>query len=368
MYSPEHEEGYFMSVQTEERNEMRAEVQTETIVLAENGLGFGDGSISVESQLAQPEVSNLTPEALEVGTDIILHEPEVFPDVDEDDDGCGDGRRTAVIYRMVPVVPEHPEASELYRQEFNKSRRRAKVFGGGLVIASSMYRTVILGKYQPGQTVLQERKEMARRLKKANIKHGAHTDNHAHGENCGCGAIDKYALTYEKALKYRSEIKDLVQLYVGDDWNKDWDDDFDYVYEVYEDLHENIEPYAVDAAGKKTMKLLEDDGAVIKELVDDHLEDFVVLDDVEGKTFDQPKFDELLKQRGVEGTAQAFAVDIWRGRMYAEFIAKTADVEHGMDYDQSYRRALIDFIARSTAGVAATLTKGDQKVILHRAK
>lgn len=356
-----------MGVQTAEHHEA-LELQTETIVLKENGLGFGDGGISVEAQLAEPEVSNLTPEVLEVGSDIILHEPEVYAEVEEDDDGCGDGRPTAVIYQMVPVVPESAESSELYKQQFNKSRRRAKVFGGGLVVASSMYRTVVLGKYQPGQTVLGERKKTAQLLKDANIKHGGHTDNHAHDEKCGCGAIDKFDQTFEKALKYRSNIKSVVQLYVGDNWNKDWEDDFNYTFDVYQDLQSNLNEYTVDASGAETRDLLEKEGAVIKELADEHLEDFVVLNDVEGTTFDQPKFDEILKQRGVQGAAQAFAVDIWRGRMYADFIAKTAEKEHGMDYQQSYRRALIDFLARSTAGVSAVLTKGDQKVFLHRAK
>jgi hypothetical protein len=367
MNSFEHEEGHFMGVQTTERKETLG-VQTETIIIAENGLGFGDGGISVEAQLAQPEVSNLTPEVLEVGTDIILHEPEVFAEVEEDDDGCGDGRPTAVIYQMVPVVPEHPESSELYQQQFNKSRRRAKLFGGGLVAASSMYRAVILGKYQLGQTVLGERKKTAALLKKANIRHGGHTDNHAHGENCGCGAIDKFDQTFEKALKYRSEIKSVVQLYAGDNWNQEWEADFNYVYDIYEDLQANLDEYTVDAAGVKTRELLEEEGAVIKRLADDHLEDFTILNDVEGTTFDQPKFDEILKQRGVEGAAQAFVVDVWRGRMYADFIAKTAQAEHGMDYNQSYRRALIDFLARSTSGVSATLTAGDQRVFLHKTK
>lgn len=367
MNSPEREEGYFMGVQTAEHKET-LEKQTETIVIAENGLGFGDGSISTNDMLSKPDVYNITPETLDAGQDIILHEDALFAEVEEDDDGCGDGRPTAVIYRMVPVVPENPESSELYQQQFNKSRRRAKVFGGGLIVASSMHRTVILGNYQPGQTVLGERKKVSKNLKAAGIKFGAHTDNHAHGPNCGCGAIDKYAQTFEKTLKYWSQIKDVMRLYVGDNWNEEWEKDSDYVRGVYENIQDNLADYTVDASGKKTQKLLEEEGAVIKGLDGEHLEAFVVFNEDEGTTFDQVKFAEMLKERGVKGPVHVFAVDTWRGRMYADFTAKTAEKEHGMDYQQSYRRALIDFLARSTAGVSAVLTAGDQKVLLHRAK
>jgi hypothetical protein len=110
---------------------------------------------------------------------------------------------------------------------------------------------------------------------------------------------------------------------------------------------------------------MEQHGSVIKELADEHLEDFIVVNDIENTTFDQRLFDEEMARRGVEGTAQAFVVDSWRGRMYADFIAGIAEKEYGMDRDWAYKKAEADFWIRTLA-VSATLTKGDLPTFARR--
>lgn len=362
MSSPESESALFMHSQ----QTVELETNVNVVALAPEGLGFGNGSISTKEQLKNPEKSGLTQEAFETGKDIIVNDPRVFVEVDEDDDGCGDGRPARVIYKMVPIIPESPE-SELHPQHFNKSRNRAKVFGGGLIAAASILRTAVWGNVTPGDTVLTDREKAASVLKSKKINFGAHTDNHAHGESCGCGAIDKYPVVLKDTLEFEDKIRGVVKLYVGDDWNDEWQRDTDFVFASYRDQVENSETFLQDTEGSKTIKLLERNGAVIKELADDHLEDYVVLNDEEGTTFDQRAFDTIMHERGVEGTAQAFTVDVWRGRMYAAAIATYAQEELGLDYDTTYRRGIVDFMARTTCGPSATLTDGTQPVFYRSA-
>lgn len=331
------------------------------VLLLPEGFGFGDGSISAKEQLAHPERSGLTKQAFDTGKDIILNDERVWVVVEVNDDGCGDGRPTSVVYRMVPAVPGQP-GSQLQEQVFNTSKNRAKVFGGGLVVASSMLRTAAWGKLTPRDTVLSDRQQTAEILKGVNIAFGAHTDNHAHGDSSGCGAIDKYPVTVEKTLKYRDKIQGVLHAYVGDDWDEAWQADSGYVFASYQDQLDEAAHYFMDTEGRKTISLVEHAGGVIKQLADDHLEDYVVLNDVDDTTFDQRTFDSIMHERGVEGTAQVFAVDVWRGRMYAAAIASYAASNLGMKYDTVYRRSLIDFLARSTSGPSVTLTDGTQPV------
>jgi hypothetical protein len=92
----------------------------------------------------------------------------------------------------------------------------------------------------------------------------------------------------------------------------------------------------------------------------------LVVNKIEGTTFDQRAFDEEMHAQGVEGTAQAFVVDEWRGRMYADFIADMA-AEEGVDRNLAYKKAYADFWIRTLA-VSSTLTAGDQPVFLRQEK
>lgn len=339
----------------EEREKGEQDLSIEVKVIAPNGFGFGEGGISTEKQLKHPEISGLTPEAMEKGLEIIKSgKPFVSVDADAKDDGCGDGRPTSVVYRMVDKA----------KQVFKKSRRRAKIFGGGLVVASSMFRSVIRGNVNEGDTVLQDREETAAILDKRKVEYGGHTDNHAHGEKCGCGAIDLYPEITANALKYQSEITSLVTTVYRDVQGVEGEaleaktEAIKRVFAVYGNQVENAPEFFKNAAGSKTMELMERKGSVIKELADDHLEDFVVVNDIEGTTFDQRMFDAEMIEQGVEGTAQAFVVDSWRGRMYADLIADEAHNEHGIDYQRAYDTAEADFWIRTLA-VSGTLTAGD---------
>jgi hypothetical protein len=323
----------------------------EVICLAEDGLGFGEGTISVSKRL---ETRDMLLRDLQVGGKIITNDPGVFTqtDVDAVDDGCGDGRQAARVFRIVDE-----KTGEM--QEFNKSRLRAKLFGGGLIVASSMWRT-ICGPTQRQETVLGDRHFIAGKLAEIHIEYGAHTDNNAEGEACGCGAIDKYPQITHNALKYRDNIEATLRALYGSSY-EDNAIAFESVFATYQTLVDD-QMYFANAAGKATMDFIKDDGAVIKELADQHLEAYVVLNDIEGTTFNQREFDMKLKDEGVESEPQAFVIDIWRGRMYAEAVAKmAAENLLDVDFEDARKKAYADFLIRTLA-VSATLTTGDQPV------
>ncbi|MBM3210181.1 hypothetical protein FJZ39_02480 [Candidatus Saccharibacteria bacterium] len=326
-------------------------------IIAPNGLGFGEGSISASAQLKSGELS---PEAYNAGLDILQHDNRVVQPIDSDavDDGCGDGRPAAAVYCV--------EGGE--RKYFNKSRRRAKVFGGGLVAFTSMQRSVaqVLDGAEP-TNLASDHKNSASNLRELKILYGAHTDTHAHGDNCGCGAIDKYPLITANALAYRQQITDVVELFYNSDKSSEKTKLVNAVFESYKTLASSTD-YFAGTNGKVTMDYIESDGAVIKQLSDNHLEDYVFFNEIEDTTFDQRKFDEIMKERGIDSTAQVFAVDMWRGRMYADAAAKL-HVAHAQDaerYQQACDVAFVDFIIR-TAATAATLTDGSLPVAYARA-
>lgn len=326
------------------------EKKIEVVTLAPNGLGYGEGKISTEVRIEQGEVS---PEDFRVAGEIIDEDSEVFVPVDADapDDGCGDGRRVKRILRL-------NEETDII-EELNKSRRRAKVFGGGLMVASSMWRS-IAGTPQHGETVLGDRQFVAGKLKEMNIAHGAHTDIHATGDNCGCGAIDGYPNMTNNAGVYKKEIIGTLRALYGDSF-EDSRAAIESVFATYGVLVDD-EDYFSNAQGVKTRDLIASNGSVIKELDADHLEGLVVLNDIEGTTFDQRKFDEKLQAKGVESEIQVFVVDTWRGRMYADAVAQVAaDTLEGVSYEEARQKAYADFLIRTLA-IAATLTKGDLEV------
>lgn len=322
----------------------------EVVDLAPNGLGYGEGKISTQARIEKGEISSGD---LQVAGEIIQDDPEVFVLVDTDapDDGCGDGRRVKRVLRL-------NEETDII-EELNKSRRRAKVFGGGLMVASSMWRS-IAGAPQHGETVLGDREFIAGKLKEMNIAHGAHTDVHADGDKCGCGAIDGYPDMTENAGTYKESIINTLQALYGDAF----DDNRAVIDSVFADYGILVDDkdYFSNAQGAKTRDLIASNGSVIKELDADHLEGLVVLNDIEGTTFDQRKFDEKLQSKGVESEIQVFVVDTWRGQMYADAVAQVAvETLDNVDYEEARQKAYADFLIRTLA-IAATLTKGDLEV------
>lgn len=319
-------------------------------VLAPNGLGFGEGTISVQEQLRRGELDS---ESLDAAIEIVRTDDEVFVPVDSEanDDGCGDGRGTLRVYKLLDPLTGHI-------QEFKRSLRRAKLFGGGLVAAASMWRAVDGSPHT--KTLKGDRAFMQEELRARGISYGAHTDDHAEGENCGCGAIDKYEAISSNVLTYKTEIVSTLQVLYGEGF----DDNAEAISKAY-DVYGNLDArYFEGVTGKATMSDIEKDGAIIKQLQGGHLEDMVVINDIEGTTLDQEKLREKLVEKGLSPNIQAFVIDAWRGRMYADVVADIAE-HKGYDRDEAYKVAYADFLIRTLA-VSGTLTRGDQPVILRQ--
>lgn len=328
--------------------------QNNVSILYPGGFGFGTGPINVAQQLG---TGALTYGALIVGAEVIENDSRVFKKTDPiaKDDGCGDGREAKVIY----------EVRDGQRIAHTQSLLRAKIFGGGLVVFGSMMRSSVWGADIADATVLGDREKAASLLKQHKVKHGGHTDNHASGDNCGCGAIDKYPDITTNALAFRSDIEQVLKLVFGEDYSL-YEKAIEEVFAVYAGIVHDQYRYFADAAGVKTRELLEQSGAIIKELADDHMEDFVVINDVVGETFHQREFDTILRERGVPTTAQAFVVDMWRGRMYAQLVASEA-AKLGQNKDTAFKKAMVDFLVRTLA-TAGTVTSGDQPVFYRTAR
>lgn len=331
--------------------DMREDIDMREIkvnVLSDKGLGYGEGSISVQDQLDKGELSS---EALDGAIDIVQKDPTVFVPVEAHDDGCGDGRATKRIYRFMDKLTGRIET-------FKKSVPRAKIFGGGLIVASSMWRAVS-DKPNEQDSLESDRHAIADLLKEHGIGFGAHTaDSHTSETTCGCGAIDKYREITANVLKYRTSIEGTLRVLYGDSY-EDNQEAVAHVFGLYGSLDTD---YFQEENGKKTMEFIETQGAVVKELTEGHLEDMVVLNDIEGTTLDQEKLRKKLREKGISPDTQAFVVDVWRGRMYASLIAEKAQESLKMDKDWAYKVAYADFLMR-TCATSATLTTGDQPVI-----
>lgn len=327
------------------------ETTYEMTLVAPDGLGYGDGAISTRNR----EIGPLTPEQLGRVVDVILaNKDRIIVPIEEMDDGCGDGRPAGMVFQAIGPNGE--------RTFYRKSKLRAKIFGGGLQVAASMWRAVA-GEPINNETVLGDRIYTAAKLKKHNVKYGAHTDGHAHGDNCGCGAYDKYSLSTEKSAKFQPQITGNVRALAGDDLADS--EELQRAFRVRSAISGD-EHYMSDASGAATMAFIEKDGAVIKRLEYDHLEAITIVNDEPGTTVDQRVVVELLEAAHLPTDIQVFVIDAWRGKMYADLVADIAANELGADRDTARQVATADFYVNQLS-VAATLTDGTQPVIHNRA-
>lgn len=300
-----------------------------------DGLGVGDGSISLAARLTDnKEVTALTEEIVDA-VEAAIVSPDIITPIEADDDGrpveddgCGDGRFVKHVYKG--------------EQSLKRSLNRAKVFGGGVTMAVAG----LIGTGKDTRDKLVELFESGRNLLRSrHIDYGAHTDEHAHGPNCGCGAIDKAPLIIRSAVTYRHSISEAISALTDDT------EELDTVlerYAAYDAEVEKQEKAGVQYQGKAVMRdLQEDKNVVVKELGGPHLETHIVVNTVPGYTVNQ----ELIRQISA-GKAQVFGVDEWRIRQ----IADTA-----FDSPAARRQAYLSMLVYTLA-TAAVLTKGDLPV------
>lgn len=309
------------------------ERQYSATLVASEGLGFGTGTIGVEDRLAD-EIDGLTPDVLDAVDAVITGDDSILIDIDSDDDGvmldddgCGDGREVGRVFQ-----------GSLLKL---KSLVRAKVFGGAPVMATAAM--IGLGQAKEGLNGLFGR--AVNTLKEKRIGFGGHSDTHAHGEMCGCGAIDKAPAIVAKVLEEKDAVRSTVALLGLDTAVLDGEDGIFANYQAYFD--NEVVGKEDQYSGKNALQNLLDNGKIVKELDGTHNEVRIVLNMVEGKTVDQERIRQVSG-----GLAQVFAVDVPR-------LKRIADGMYDDPADQS--KALVSMVVH-TLGVAGTLTKGDLPV------
>ncbi len=289
-----------------------------------DGLGYGEGSISTR------ERSDVTAQDI-AAAEAVIESEAVLIDVDRDkngrpidDDGCGDGRGVKEIWEG------------LTRRL--RSLNRAKVFGAGVAMAAA-------DEIGSGQATGRSLKSVflgaINNLKRHGLNFGGHTDDHAHGESCGCGAIDKAPQIVDNALKYETQIRGSISTLGVDDTGLD---EIFGNYREFNQAQPSNEPYS----GSEVMAAIVGENRVTKQLEGEHKEYFIILNMVAGKTVNQQAIREA-----TGGEIQAFAVDVWR----LKEIAAELHPNDPAAQQQAFLSKLV-----YTLSVGATLTKGDLPV------
>ena len=314
-----------MSHDIEKREDLTVQ-NIEVTCIAENGLGYGEGTIS--SAEVDTDVLEQVLEAID--SDDIL----VAIDKDKegnliDDDGCGDGREVANIYEGTKVR--------------ERSLHRAKIFGGGATMAVA----ALVGQGKKKDKDLQDLFSTAiSDLAKHDLPFGAHTDDHAKGDNCGCGAIDKAPRIIENVGRYEEQIAGAAALILGDDTG---------VQKVIDNFKSYDKSHKGQAyRGSGVMEEIIEDGKIVKELAGAHQEVAIVLNMVPGYTIDQQQI------RTVSGDkAQVFGVDVPRLTTVAERLYP--------EDKAAQKQAFISMVVYTLA-TAGTLTNGDLPVFVVNAE
>lgn len=312
------------SMNTDPTMARQHKVEVHTPEAFEQGFGFGEGDISHSDRAAV--VGPETVQAVEGA----IKSPNILIPVSRDksgklieDDGCGDGRNVLRVFMGM----------------FQKAKSlvRPKIFGGGATMVSAME---IGSGNANGSGLNQLFKNSIAQMRRNKIDFGAHTDTHAQGENCGCGAIDKAPQVLENIVKYDPYIRNAINNMGVDTTGLD-------------DVLGNFSSYTKSVegevySGKEVMNDIVSEGKIVKELDDHHYEMFVLLNMTEGYTVNQ----ELIRK--VSGDkVQVFAVDVWRMQALA--------VKRFPDDPEAQNTAFISELVY-TLGVSATLTKGDLPV------
>lgn len=311
------------------------EIASDTVITEVSPFGYGSGKISLENQRQTGEVTSEDESTAEE----FIHSPAALVPVDveaKNESGCGDGRPTGEVFRL----DENGN-----REKFKRSLNRSKVFGGGAVMVAA----ALLAS---GRSNAKNGKELVNEAINLHNEHGfacgGHTDEHATGDSCGCGAIDKLPEILTNVTRYKEQIRQTLQDLLGSDFDGN----------LFNGALENIEN-SVDSLdfatykGKETEIQILQSGAVLKQLKGGHQEDFVILNFVTDKTFNQSGLFEY-----TEDKIQAFCVDMWELPRYAEMAGGDDAHTHAL----AYYGELIYTLATS-----ATLTDGSQRVFVYQA-
>lgn len=330
-----------------------------TLTITEIGpLKYGnpDATISYEKKLASGELTQ--PVADRVAE--LLGSGELLVAVDNQDDGCIDGRPT----ESVLFIDENGEFTT--HESDNHGHERAKVAGGGYFTATAMR----LGAGYKGESIDDDILTAGSELTIKGVFCGAHTGEHQHGEATDCGANDKLLSILYAALQFEDEIADTTRALIeqaGMEYNPET---FKAVIAKWQTVVGD-EDYFAESAGGSRLSAVEAIMAsahnatshekplsVIKKLSGDHKEIGLVVNYVQDKTFSQVALADELKKSFPEieakGLPQTFVVDAWRLVELAKASVQPEEFETALYAGVMYQ-----------AATAATLTDGSLPTFIY---
>ncbi|HSX36781.1 MAG TPA: hypothetical protein VLG13_01520 [Patescibacteria group bacterium] len=287
------------------------------------GFEFGHGKIS--GVAADYETLQLVSET--------INSPDILVPIDNDDDGrpitddgCGDGRGVVTVF-------------SLDKPRYKHSLNRSKVFGGSATMATAC--EIGLGETH-GLTLNELFEGAIKTLDDKELDFGAHTDEHMHGKNCGCGAIDRAPEILAAILKYEIPTRGIITYFTKR---------IDGLDELYANFRNSVpqllqHPYS----GMEVMDTILNNNRtrIVKQLGGEHRECRIVLNTIRDYTVNQKVVREATNDK-----AQIFAVDVWR----MQDIAQNLYPDHAANQQKAFLSELIYTIA-----TAAVLTKGDLPV------
>lgn len=232
---------------------------------------------------------------------------------------------------------------------------------GGTPAMTLAYRIMNAGTLPEGKKFCDDLKDTISLCKKHGISFGGHIDDHSHGLNCGCGAIDKIPDIFQKILD--PEFPQAVSVYLKAMLGGKFDASVmqDLIGRAGELSAQNGNYLEQTSDGdylykKKVIETLEAEATnvqPVEELTGDHREIALVVNLVPGTTFDRDAF---TKAQGSE--IQAFNYDFWASEDFANKLFKS----------EKKRTEFLTIRAMLGIATAMVLTDGSMELILRTEK
>lgn len=145
---------------------------------------------------------------------------------------------------------------------------------------------------------------------------GGHTDTHASGDNCGCGAADKVEEIYAKIADQENKVRELVEAIYGEPVDDT----------THARIMSNAQSHTEFDTGAKIRDTFEDSkgqpgsDTLMENLAGSHNEKIALLNTVPGTTLSRKAMQESLGNN-----LQAFNVDVWAFEKTAASVAASPE-------------------------------------------
>ncbi|MFZ1250245.1 MAG: hypothetical protein WAR37_02245 [Candidatus Microsaccharimonas sp.] len=325
-----------------------------TIAITELGpMGYGtaESPISYKKQRESGELSR----EVDVQARVVMLSGKALVPVNDNDDGCKDGRETTELY------VNEGEAVKTKIVVDNSNHERAKVAGGGYFTGQA----ISLGVGKKGTFIDEDIAAICADFSSKGVYCGAHTGGNKTDNTSDCGANDKFSLILQNAITYNNQVANTTKILLEKAKLEFKQELFDAVLKNWQAVLDDEVYFSGSTGASRLQKILEaqakvtENGkplAVTKHLKGNHNEDYIVVNYVAGRTFSQgvlaQQLREAFPEKDDKHLAQTFVVDVWR-------IVKLAKAVGG-DFDLALYAGVMYQVA-----TAATLTDGTLNIFAY---